>query len=310
MNAIKILGTGACSVLSFLFVAACATAPPPELVDARGAYARAQNGAASRLVPARLVTARTSLDAAEESFDEDGDTSRTRALAYVAQRRAQLAEAHASVAMSARRTARAEEALLASQAAQQVRTTAELAQTRSLLAVRQEQVASGREELATERAAREAADARTNAALASLRQVASVQDEERGIVITLSGSVLFASGMAELLPISLQRLDQVAATLRDYPDQDMVVEGHTDSRGSASMNADLSLRRAQAVVSYLTAHGVPTARIRAQGIGPDRPVANNGSAEGRANNRRVEIILNRVPASATATPNPLLPGQA
>lgn len=289
--------SGACSLLSFLFVAGCAAAPPPELVDARTALAHARQGAASQLDPARLVTAQSALDAAEESYAEDGASPRTAALSYVAQRRAQLAEAHASMATSLRRTSAADQALHASQAAQQVSTTAELARTRSLLAVRQEQVSSGRRELDAERTAREAAEARTAAALESLRRVAAVQDEERGIVITLSGSVLFASNQSELLPIALQRLDQVAATLRDYPDQDMVIEGHTDSRGSASSNADLSLRRAQAVLAYLVTRGVPTARIRAQGIGPDRPVANNGSAEGRANNRRVEIILSRAPSA-------------
>ena len=301
MNAIRFSITGACSLL---FIAGCAAVPPPELVDARGAFAHAQNGGASRLVPARLVDARTSLDAAEHSFSDDGDTPRTRALAYVAQRTAQRAEAYASLAMSAHRTSRAVSALHRSQAAEQVRTTEELAQTRSLLAVRQQEVTSGRRELATERTAREAAEARTEAALESLRQVASVQDEERGIVITLSGSVLFASGQAELLPMARQRLDQVAATLSAYPDQDMVIEGHTDSRGSASANADLSLRRAQAVLSYLVTRGVSAPRIHAVGIGPDRPIADNRSAEGRANNRRVEIILSRAPATASAPPGP------
>lgn len=298
MNVIRAL-----SLLVTLLAAGCAAAPPPELVDARVAFIHARQGDASRIVPARLVDARTSLAAAEQSFDDDGDSPRTRALAYVAHRRAQLAEAHAAVAVSVRRTARADQALHRSEAAEQVRTTAELAQTRSLLAVRQEQVASGRRELGAERMAREAAEARTAAALDSLRQVASVRDEERGIVITLSGSVLFASGQSTLLPVSLERLDQVAATLRDYPDQDIVVEGHTDSRGSAGTNAALSLRRAQAVVQYLVGHGVATGRISAEGLGSDRPLADNASAEGRANNRRVEIVLERAPGTA-AEPMP------
>lgn len=166
-----------------------------------------------------------------------------------------------------------------------------------------------RRELENERSAREAAGARTAAALENLRRVATVDDQERGIVITLSGSVLFASGQAQLLPNAQQRLDQVATTLHDYPDQDMVVEGHTDSRGSASSNADLSLRRAQAVLTCLVSRGVSTERIRAMGIGPDRPVADNRSAEGRANDRRVEIVLSRAPASASAAPSPALPGQ-
>jgi outer membrane protein OmpA-like peptidoglycan-associated protein len=71
----------------------------------------------------------------------------------------------------------------------------------------------------------------------------------------------------------------------------VVVEGYTDSRGSSSRNLDLSQRRAEAVRSYLVSRGVPSEKIVAKGMGPDRPVAENTSAEGRAQNRRVEIVV-------------------
>jgi outer membrane protein OmpA-like peptidoglycan-associated protein len=71
----------------------------------------------------------------------------------------------------------------------------------------------------------------------------------------------------------------------------MVVEGHTDANGSQTHNLDLSARRAQSVRSYLVSQGIPESQIRAQGLGFSRPVADNKSAEGRANNRRVEIVV-------------------
>ena len=75
--------------------------------------------------------------------------------------------------------------------------------------------------------------------------------------------------------------------------QNVVVEGYTDSKGPPWSNIDLSRRRAEAVRSYLVSRGCPTDRIVARGMGSDRPVADNASGEGRANNRRVEIVINR-----------------
>ena len=77
--------------------------------------------------------------------------------------------------------------------------------------------------------------------------------------------------------------------LNDMPDNRMAVQGHTDNRGSAAYNRELSQRRAQAVVKYLTDKGIAPERLDAKGFGPDRPVATNDTAEGRAQNRRVEF---------------------
>jgi len=70
-----------------------------------------------------------------------------------------------------------------------------------------------------------------------------------------------------------------------------VVEGHTDAKGSETYNLDLSARRAEAVRSYLVSQGVDQSRVSSQGLGFARPIADNKSAEGRANNRRVEIVV-------------------
>ena len=117
------------------------------------------------------------------------------------------------------------------------------------------------------------------------------------MVITLSGSVLFRSNDAMLLPASQDRLNQVADALLARK-RDVIVEGHTDSKGSQVSNMNLSQRRAESVRSYLVSRGFPAEKIQARGIGPDRPIAENKNAEGRANNRRVEIIIAKNPSAA------------
>src|SRR5216683_1538138 len=141
-------------------------------------------------------------------------------------------------------------------------------------------------------------------AMANLSRLGNVREDSRGTVITLTGGVLFASGKSTLLPDARGKLDQVAEALKNT-DRQFIVEGHTDSRGSARVNQRLSERRAETVRNYLIERGVPPERIKAEGFGKSRPVASNRTAEGRANNRRVEIVIQRAyggsgkPAPAT-----------
>ena len=131
-----------------------------------------------------------------------------------------------------------------------------------------------------------------------LATIAAVREDARGLVITLSGSVLFASGKFALLETAKTKLDQVSAALKAQGDEKrMVVEGHTDSQGSDLTNGPLSLNRANAVRDYLVATGVNSARISAVGKGSTTPILNNGNAENRANNRRVEIVIQPVPVT-------------
>jgi outer membrane protein OmpA-like peptidoglycan-associated protein len=109
--------------------------------------------------------------------------------------------------------------------------------------------------------------------------------------------VLFASNQSVLLPEARTRLDQVAAVLLTTRERHLVVEGHTDSQGTDSHNMDLSQRRADAVRNYLVQKDYGADLIQANGLGEGRPVADNGNAEGRANNRRVEIIIERDPST-------------
>jgi outer membrane protein OmpA-like peptidoglycan-associated protein len=134
---------------------------------------------------------------------------------------------------------------------------------------------------------------RTADALAELAKLAAVKEEERGLVVTLSGGVLFRSAESTLLPSAQVKLDQVANALLAVRARNLIVEGHTDSRGSTSYNQGLSQRRANAVRDYLVQRSYPADRIQARGMGKGSPIANNASPEGRANNRRVEIIIER-----------------
>lgn len=112
-------------------------------------------------------------------------------------------------------------------------------------------------------------------------------------VIVLKG-VNFETGSARLTADSQGVLDDMAATLAKYSTMVVEVSGHTDNTGSANLNRRLSQERAGAVVNHLVAKGVNGANLKAKGYGPDKPVADNGTAEGRAANRRVELhILQR-----------------
>jgi len=95
------------------------------------------------------------------------------------------------------------------------------------------------------------------------------------------------------LPAARTRLDQVADVLLTTPERNLTVEGHTDSQGSDSYNLDLSQRRADEVRNHLVQRGYQADRIKALGLGEGTPIADNASPEGRANNRRVEIVIER-----------------
>ncbi len=130
-------------------------------------------------------------------------------------------------------------------------------------------------------------------ALAKLATLASLKEEQRGLVVTLSGSVLFRSAESTLLSPARVKLDQVANALLAIPARNLIVEGHTDSQGSEAYNQGLSQRRADAVRNYLVQQGYPSDKIQSHGQGKGSPIANNATAEGRANNRRVEIVIQR-----------------
>lgn len=253
----------------------CASSAPTELSRARSAYQGASRGPAPHVAPADLNAARETLNVAEQSYEMNGNNQETRDIAYAAERRAQFADTRARTALAAQKlqSAQIEEATLKEQQAKAANAEMEA-------------------RLLAEQRQREEAEKFATMANAELMKIASVKNDARGTVITLSGSVLFASGKSQLLPSAQKRLGQVAEVLsQGEKDSQIRIEGFTDSTGSASLNERLSQARADAVKQYLASNGVSSERMTSMGMGPSNPVADNASAEGRANNRRVEIIL-------------------
>ena len=108
------------------------------------------------------------------------------------------------------------------------------------------------------------------------------------------GDVHFAVDSAELTPYAYPVLDEVARLLREYPGARLRVVGHTDSTATDAYNLDLSRRRAQSVVRYLTEQGgISPLRLLPLGLGEQAPIASNGTSEGRARNRRVEFMMDQ-----------------
>lgn len=275
---------------------------PQALADARSAVRRAAAEELSEEERAQRVwLARKELEIARaEGFAERA----RRDIETVEQRRTRLLlRASRLEAQQARRAA--ESALLNS-----VATREEMERAREM-ASRSEQArdqASQREREARREAeqARRVAEAqsaevdlaRREADLAS-QQARSLQrrleymeyrQTDRGVVVTL-GDVLFAVGETELLPSAAQSLDDVIELLESEPDKDIRIEGHTDSTGPAALNLRLSEARANAVKDALIERGIDADRLRAVGMGEDFPIATNQTEEGRASNRRVDVIV-------------------
>ena len=120
---------------------------------------------------------------------------------------------------------------------------------------------------------------------------ASVVNNGSNLTVTLPNNVLFATDSATVSGTSQNDLFAVARSLNNNPNSSVSVIGHTDNVGDAGYNFDLSQRRAQAVASVLISGGVAPQRIRSIGRGEDAPIASNLTAEGRQQNRRVEIVI-------------------
>jgi outer membrane protein OmpA-like peptidoglycan-associated protein len=111
------------------------------------------------------------------------------------------------------------------------------------------------------------------------------------LIVSLPNDITFDTDSAFVRPQLKSDLSKVAASLLRYPDTNVQVIGHTDSDGEASYNVNLSVRRANAVADELQAGGVPYTRLRTIGRGEDEPIASNLTEEGKARNRRVEIVV-------------------
>ena len=288
-----------------------------ERIDYTGLEAQPYDPAAK--IPLDLVQARYAMDIArgaeadKYAHDQFGQAAQLLAKAEVAQTDKKY-KVRETVPLLARNAVQMGEdarrqAVLGRQAAEAAALAAEEATKRdaAALAARKEaeekagreaavalEAAKLRELQAAEQAAREAADEANRQARADLtarlNRALPTRQTERGIVAEIAG-VLFDIGAATLKPEAREGLARFAGIVGVYPSLHFKVEGHTDNTGSAQTNQALSLARAVSVRDYLVAQGADAATIEVAGLGPDQPVADNATSEGRARNRRVEIIL-------------------
>ena len=118
----------------------------------------------------------------------------------------------------------------------------------------------------------------------------ATRDTARGLIVSLS-DVLFDTGKSTLRPVAREKLAKISGIVLAYPDLRLAIEGNTDSVGTDAMNQQLSEQRASSVREYLAKENIPAASMTSRGFGKTQPVASNDSAEGRQQNRRVELVV-------------------
>ncbi|APV52262.1 hypothetical protein BWI17_03240 [Betaproteobacteria bacterium GR16-43] len=306
--------------MSALWLAACATTGTNDTLEAARAEVRTAAGnpdVVSR-APLELRTAQEALSRADNLNREREPVVEVNHHAYLAQARAQTAIDLARARRDTdeltrvqaevdrlRLAARTQEAYAARKDASEARNQAAAANQQANAANQQAQIAaqqardaslqaqSANQNADIERARAAAASAEAADAREKLRVLVielQGRETERGLLVTL-GDVLFATGRSELLPNAAARMDKLAAFLNQFPQKSLLIEGYTDSVGADSVNRELSMRRAEAVRAALAQRGVSPTRMATRGYGEEFPVASNNSVEGRAMNRRVEVVV-------------------
>lgn len=124
-----------------------------------------------------------------------------------------------------------------------------------------------------------------------LAEIAEVTKMEDGLRVTLKNDILFAIGSSELSAEARKTLTDLNTVLKKYPENIIIVEGHTDNTGTAALNQTLSEKRAKAVYDFLLGTGLKTFKISYVGYGLNQPIADNSMEEGRAKNRRVNLNI-------------------
>jgi len=286
-------------------LAACSTVPTttPTLDEARADFVAANNNPqVATYAPMEFKQASDALDRANQAAAKRESLDAIDRLAYVAKQRIATAQevaktksAEAEVANASRERDRVQlEARTAE--ADRAKRDAATAQAQAAAAQQQAQDAQAQAAAAQQQAAQQAERAtRLEALLVELH----AQKTERGMVVTI-GDVLFATDRAELNANGMATVRKLAEVMMQNPDRTVMVEGFTDSTGTAAHNKDLSERRAASVAQALASLGVPRERIGMRGYGEAFPVASNDTASNRQLNRRVEIVLSN--AGATIPP--------
>jgi outer membrane protein OmpA-like peptidoglycan-associated protein len=288
-------------------VVACGGSVTPQLADARQAYEEAEDSSATTRAPGLLAEARVSLDRAERAHDDHPGSANERALAERAARKARHAKAHAenrdddryadehdrelanAPAVTTDRDVRVDEHGNRVAVDDHGNRVVDEHGNRVAVDDRGNRVAVAKPVDTTDRP-RSAKEA--GAALQNLGKIATVKDDRRGTVITMADSSLFPARDEKISSSGRDNLDEIADALKQQPkDTTFHVRGYTDSAGSDSDNEKLSTRRAQAVADRLAHRGVDSSRMRVEGRGESDPVATNDNEEGRAANRRVEIVV-------------------
>jgi outer membrane protein OmpA-like peptidoglycan-associated protein len=269
---------------------------PPELVQARYAVAIAAAAGAERFAPEAYTAANQKLAAAETALLARRSSERRTAPGLAreaviagedARRGALIASAVAAAETQRLAAASAATAAANEIAARNAREAATAANVATELATAAER----------ERSAAEAAAAARADLLARLSSALPTRESERGLISEIGG-VHFATGTADMNAAARESLARFSGIVASYPGLRFNVEGHTDSTGSVATNNELSLRRAMAARDYLIGQGVAASSIDVAGLGLSTPIGDNSTSEGRARNRRVEIVLSGGPLAA------------
>ncbi len=300
------------AAMTGMFLVSCASTPqaPAGAADARAKLSRLQAdpNLASR-APIEIREAETAVRLAETPVPQDKALGIHRV--YLADYKVEIAEAKASTRYAedqrvllaeardrAQLNARTMEAERARNQADFARSDANMARDEADAARRSAAIAAEEADAAraaAAEAARRAEQVRneTDQEKAELqRQIDLLQAKttERGLVLTL-GNVLFETGRADLKSSGKDSLNNLVNFMNQYQDRTIMIEGHTDSVGSAASNMALSERRAESVRSYLLQQGISSQRMTSKGLGQNQPIGNNDTETGRQENRRVEIII-------------------
>ncbi len=253
----------------------------------------AARGATQMAEDARVLTLRRKEQDREDAARKAAADAQTKAEADAAAAKQNEQDAQARSAEDARRRAAAEQAqadaerqqaaALAQQ--QQAQAQADAARQAAADAERQKQIAEQQTQEAI--AQKEQMRARL---LAQLNQVLVTRDTARGLIVSMP-DVLFDFNKYTLKPEARERLAKISGIVLAYPDLKLAIEGHTDSIGSDDYNQTLSEKRADTVRGYLVSSGVVPDHVSATGLGKSNPVADNSTAAGRKQNRRVEMVV-------------------
>jgi outer membrane protein OmpA-like peptidoglycan-associated protein len=272
--------------------AACGgqSVPPKSLLDARDDFFRVRGGIASQLDPTDVHEADMALQRAESAFRQDPNDATTDDLAMVADRMALIADARSREISAEQSMQSAKSQMDASRAAELQNARGQLNQAQQQLGRTEMQLQQQRQVSDDQAEKLRSMEANLKDARDTIAKIAAVKDDERGMVITLQGEVLFQTGKWDLKPGAMAKLDEIATALKGK-EQPITVYGYTDNVGTVDNNMVLSQHRADSVRSYLISKGLPQDLLSAQGKGPDSPISDNTSIEGRAQNRRVEIVV-------------------